>query len=140
MVGLNHSKKNRIIPWSILAKGAYTERRENPYWQQLTRRLLRFTTAIENIGSSDFRPFIPKEAWEWHACHQVIFFPLTLIGWGFWMLLECGGAESACTFYINPKHCEKPIFFLIFRKFIMNQEKSRNFGPPDPFFHGEIAI
>ena len=22
----------------------------------------------------------------------------------------------------------------------MNQEKSRNFGPPDPFFHGEIAL
>ena len=25
-------------------------------------------------------------------------------------------------------------------KFIINQEKSRNFGHPDPLFHGEIAI
>ena len=23
---------------------------------------------------------------------------LTIIGWGSWMLLECGGDESACTF------------------------------------------
>lgn len=57
---------------NCLATGAYTERQENPHWQQLTRRLLRFTTAIANIGSADFRPFIPKEAWQWHACHQVL--------------------------------------------------------------------
>jgi Lysyl oxidase len=31
----------------------------------------RFTTSIANIGSADFRPFIPKSAWDWHACHQV---------------------------------------------------------------------
>ena len=56
---------------NCLASAAYTEKEENPYWQQHTRRLLRFTTAIENIGTADFRPFIPKESWEWHACHQV---------------------------------------------------------------------
>ena len=56
---------------NCLATGAYTERQENPYWQQLTRRLLRFTTAIANIGTADFRPFIHKSAWQWHACHQV---------------------------------------------------------------------
>jgi len=55
---------------NCVASQAYVERQENPYWQQLTRRLLRFTTAISNIGSADFRPFIPKESWEWHACHQ----------------------------------------------------------------------
>jgi len=55
---------------NCLASGAYTERQENPYWQQVTRRLLRFTTAISNIGNADFRPFIPKESWQWHACHQ----------------------------------------------------------------------
>ena len=32
---------------------------------------LRFTAAIANVGSADFRPFIPKSSWEWHACHQV---------------------------------------------------------------------
>ena len=50
---------------------AYVERSTNPYWQSLTRRLLRFTTAITNSGSADFRPAIPKLAWDWHACHQV---------------------------------------------------------------------
>ena len=55
---------------NCLASGAYTERQENPYWQQVTRRLLRFTTAISNIGNADFRPAIAKEAWQWHACHQ----------------------------------------------------------------------
>jgi len=55
---------------NCVASQAYTERQTNPYWQQITRRLLRFTTAISNIGSADFRPFIPKNSWEWHACHQ----------------------------------------------------------------------
>ena len=36
---------------------------------------------------------------------------------------------------------QKPQFLIFdFWKFTMNQEKSRNFRPPDPFFHGEIAI
>ena len=56
---------------NCLAAGAYEERQDNPHWQQLTRRLLRFTTAIINVGTADFRPSIPKEAWQWHACHQV---------------------------------------------------------------------
>ena len=55
---------------NCLASEAYRERQENPYWQQLTRRLLRFTTAIENIGTADFKPFRHKAAWQWHACHQ----------------------------------------------------------------------
>ena len=52
-------------------EAAYTERQTSPHWQQLTRRLLRFTTAISNSGTADFRPAIPKQAWQWHACHQV---------------------------------------------------------------------
>jgi hypothetical protein len=31
---------------------------------------LRFTASIANVGNADFLPFIPKSAWEWHACHQ----------------------------------------------------------------------
>ena len=49
---------------NCLASQAYVERHDS------YRRLLRFTTAIENVGSADFRPFIPKNAWEWHSCHQ----------------------------------------------------------------------
>ena len=36
-------------------EAAYTERQTSPHWQQLTRRLLRFTTAISNTGTADFR-------------------------------------------------------------------------------------
>ena len=38
-------------------------------FEQLTS-VPRFTTAITNSGSADFRPAIPKLAWDWHACHQ----------------------------------------------------------------------
>jgi len=55
---------------NCLASEAYIEQRTNPNWQMLTRRLLRFTSAITNIGTADFRPFIPKTAWDWHSCHQ----------------------------------------------------------------------
>ena len=55
---------------NCLAEEAYRMRRENPNFTLETRRLLRFTTSIENIGDADFRPFIPKSAWQWHACHM----------------------------------------------------------------------
>jgi len=55
---------------NCLARQAYIDQATNPHWQMLTRRLLRFTASIANIGSADFRPFIPKTAWDWHACHQ----------------------------------------------------------------------
>ena len=55
---------------NCLASEAYRLRRENPNFSLETRRLLRFTTSIENIGDADFRPFIPKSAWQWHACHM----------------------------------------------------------------------
>ena len=58
---------------NCMATQAYVERQENPYWQHRTRRLLRFTTAITNIGTADFRPFIPKTSWQWHACHMVVY-------------------------------------------------------------------
>ena len=50
---------------NCLASQAYVERHDS------FRRLLRFTTAIQNVGSADFRPFIPKSLWSWHDCHQV---------------------------------------------------------------------
>ncbi|XP_040576272.1 lysyl oxidase homolog 2B [Lepeophtheirus salmonis] len=54
---------------NCLASEAYSLRLNNPNYNLEVRRLLRFTTSIENIGNADFRPFIPKSHWEWHACH-----------------------------------------------------------------------
>ena len=54
---------------NCLAEEAYRLRRESRDFSLETRRLLRFTTSIENIGDADFRPFIPKSSWEWHSCH-----------------------------------------------------------------------
>lgn len=34
------------------------------------RRLLRFTTRIENRGLVPFRPDVPQSAWQWHSCHN----------------------------------------------------------------------
>ena len=45
-------------------EAAYTERQTSPHWQQLTRRLLRFTTAISNTGTADFRLVLQKVASE----------------------------------------------------------------------------
>ena len=55
---------------NCLAEEAYRLRRESRDFSLETRRLLRFTTSIENVGDADFRPFIPKSSWEWHACHM----------------------------------------------------------------------
>ena len=55
---------------NCLAEEAYRLRRESRDFSLETRRLLRFTASIENVGDADFRPFIPKSSWEWHACHM----------------------------------------------------------------------
>jgi lysyl oxidase-like protein 2/3/4 len=55
---------------NCLASEAYRIRHKNPDFSLETRRLLRFTTSIENIGNADFRPHIPKSHWVWHGCHQ----------------------------------------------------------------------
>lgn len=39
-------------------------------WTFASRRLLRFSTIAKNIGTADFRPFVDRSKWEWHACHQ----------------------------------------------------------------------
>ncbi|CAG2179899.1 unnamed protein product, partial [Oppiella nova] len=55
---------------NCLASSAYTINRQQYGWQFETRRLLRFTARIANIGTADFRPFLPKHIWDWHACHR----------------------------------------------------------------------
>nr|CAH0101414.1 unnamed protein product [Daphnia galeata] len=56
---------------NCLAASAYQIQKDDPYgWHLETRRLLRFTARIANMGTADFKPFIPKHMWEWHACHM----------------------------------------------------------------------
>ncbi|KAI8117515.1 Lysyl oxidase like protein 2A [Lucilia cuprina] len=37
---------------------------------QALRKLLRFTTRAENVGSADFSPYSNYEQWQWHQCHN----------------------------------------------------------------------
>jgi lysyl oxidase-like protein 2/3/4 len=56
---------------NCLSSSAATVERTNDYtWFYETRRLLRFTARIANIGTTDFRPFLPKHTWNWHSCHR----------------------------------------------------------------------
>ncbi|KAL1492082.1 hypothetical protein ABEB36_012577 [Hypothenemus hampei] len=52
------------------ASSAYEVQKKNGAWHLETRRLLKFTAKILNIGNADFRPSIPKHLWEWHMCHM----------------------------------------------------------------------
>lgn len=51
------------------APTAYEWRKEHD-WYHKTRRLLRFSTKVHNVGDTDFRPFRNKQDWQWHQCHM----------------------------------------------------------------------
>ena len=34
------------------------------------RKLLRFDSLVNNFGKADFRPFLSRDQWEYHACHR----------------------------------------------------------------------
>ncbi|OQR71316.1 lysyl oxidase2-like, partial [Tropilaelaps mercedesae] len=53
---------------NCLSSSAYAVPVDEYFYQ--TRRLLRFTTRVANTGSIPFRPFLPKDRWIWHQCHQ----------------------------------------------------------------------
>ncbi|VVC37410.1 Immunoglobulin-like fold,SRCR domain,SRCR-like domain,Lysyl oxidase [Cinara cedri] len=55
---------------NCLASSAYRIRQEEPDWHLITRRLLRFTAKITNVGTAPFRPAIPKHLWQFHQCHM----------------------------------------------------------------------
>ncbi|XP_065319937.1 lysyl oxidase homolog 3-like isoform X2 [Gordionus sp. m RMFG-2023] len=55
---------------NCLARTAYALDSTDYMWPYMTRRLLRFTSRIVNLGTSDFRPHLPKYLWEWHSCHM----------------------------------------------------------------------
>ncbi|CAL1291576.1 unnamed protein product [Larinioides sclopetarius] len=54
---------------NCLASEAYKLDKNDYGWLYEQRRLLRFTARIGNVGTTDFRPFLPKHAWQWHMCH-----------------------------------------------------------------------
>ncbi|XP_066951338.1 lysyl oxidase homolog 2 isoform X2 [Macrobrachium rosenbergii] len=55
---------------NCLAQSAVIAQETGYGWHLETRRLLRFTARIVNQGDEAFRPFLPKEHWQWHACHM----------------------------------------------------------------------
>ncbi|GIX80234.1 hypothetical protein CDAR_610311 [Caerostris darwini] len=54
---------------NCLASEAYKLDKNDYGYLYEQRRLLRFTARIGNVGTTDFRPFLPKHAWQWHMCH-----------------------------------------------------------------------
>ena len=60
---------------------------------------------------------------------------------GSWMLLGSGGGLNQPAPSRSPQNTVKnPKFFFDFLKVHNELGKVTNFGLPDPFFHGEIAI
>lgn len=55
---------------NCVASQAYEIQKSNTNWHLETRRLLKFTAKVLNNGTADFRPLIPKSAWEFHLCHM----------------------------------------------------------------------
>ncbi|XP_008178980.2 lysyl oxidase homolog 2 [Acyrthosiphon pisum] len=55
---------------NCLASSAYQLRRDETDWHLITRRLLRFTAKITNVGTAPFRPAVPKHLWQFHQCHM----------------------------------------------------------------------
>lgn len=55
---------------NCLADEAYEIKERSHAWITASRRLLRFSSIVYNIGTADFIPNSPKDAWEWHQCHM----------------------------------------------------------------------
>ncbi|XP_014253217.1 lysyl oxidase homolog 2 [Cimex lectularius] len=55
---------------NCVGSSAYIRQKDSGYWHLETRRLLRFTAKVTNIGNEAFRPFLPKNLWQFHQCHM----------------------------------------------------------------------
>lgn len=52
---------------NCLSRDAYEIIRTQP---QAMRKLLRFATKAENVGTADFSPYMNFQQWQWHQCHM----------------------------------------------------------------------
>uniref|UniRef100_A0A1A9W825 protein-lysine 6-oxidase n=1 Tax=Glossina brevipalpis TaxID=37001 RepID=A0A1A9W825_9MUSC len=50
-----------------LSRDAYEIQTSPP---EAERKLLRFTTTAENVGTADFFPYADYKSWQWHQCHN----------------------------------------------------------------------
>ncbi|XP_003741975.1 lysyl oxidase homolog 2 [Galendromus occidentalis] len=91
---------------NCLSASAYTVPAENFF--EHTRRLLRFTTRVANIGSIPFRPFLPKDQWIWHSCHQHYH---SMEVFAHYDVLDSKGAKVAeghkASFCLEDNHCDE---------------------------------
>uniref|UniRef100_A0A1A9W836 protein-lysine 6-oxidase n=1 Tax=Glossina brevipalpis TaxID=37001 RepID=A0A1A9W836_9MUSC len=52
---------------NCLSRDAYEIQATQP---DAERKLLRFPTTAENVGTADFNPYANYEDWQWHSCHN----------------------------------------------------------------------
>lgn len=38
-------------------------------WFGHSRRVMRFSAKVHNVGTAAYRPYLTKNAWKWHTCH-----------------------------------------------------------------------
>ncbi|XP_055896709.1 lysyl oxidase homolog 2-like isoform X2 [Biomphalaria glabrata] len=55
---------------NCLSDSAYVVYNTSSAWRSHLRRLLRFSTVVHNRGLADFKPYLPRGQWQWHACHM----------------------------------------------------------------------
>ncbi|KAH9508587.1 Lysyl oxidase 2B [Bulinus truncatus] len=55
---------------NCLSNSAYVIYNTSNAWRSNLRRLLRFSTVVHNRGNADFKPYLPRGQWQWHACHM----------------------------------------------------------------------